>query len=356
MNRNRKVPALAIVILSLTLFSAAQNSSPTKDEGTPPLNVAILVWDGVQIIDYTGPYEVFNHAANFDQRPAFHVYTVSEKPGNVTTAMGMIMTPTHSFDNAPKADVLVVPGGGVRKQFGNQALLRYIQTQATDAKVVMSVCGGSLILARTGLLDGMEATTTAGINVHDLQVAAPKATVIANRRLTDNGKIVTTAGLSSGIDGSLHVIEKFFGRATAQQAALGVEYNWDPDSKYSRSALADQYMQFDYDIKLLPGGWKPLLSTGDTHHWEERYLVKSASSAPEIFEIINHAIANNSFHGTHPPLKWNQEKIQNAKGGKQGVWRFKDETGHPWRGSVSVEPLPDQANNFVLSMKVERTS
>ena len=199
----------------------AQQKLETQTAKKQARNLAILIFDGVQIIDYTGPYETFGHAYSNDA-PAFNIYTVSEKTAPITTAMGMTVTPKYSFENAPWADVLVIPGGDVEKQVASPAVIAWLQLQSKDAEVVMSVCNGAFILAKAGLLDGLEATTTAGL-ITRLRQAAPKTKVVDDRRFVDNGKVITTAGLSSGIDGSLHVIERFLGRGTAQMAALGMD-------------------------------------------------------------------------------------------------------------------------------------
>ena len=120
------------------------------------------------------------------------------------------------------------------------------------------------------MLDGLEATTTSNL-IPYLREEAPKTRVVDDRRFVDNGKIITAAGLSSGIDGSLHVIERLFGSGTAQMAALGMEYNWDPDSKFVRAALADKYMRFNYEVRVSEGGWQPLSREGNTDQWENRW-------------------------------------------------------------------------------------
>ena len=204
-------------------------------------NVAILIFPGVQIIDYTGPYEVLGHASVNGQR-AFRIYTVSETTDPITTAMGMTVVPAFAFDRAPKADVLVVPGGGVDPHLENPAYLRWLRASAKDAEVVLSVCNGAFFLAKAGLLDGLEATTFAGL-IEELKTAAPKTKVVSDRRFVDNGKIVTAAGLSSGIDGALHVIEKLYGKGAAQVAAVGMEYDWRPDSGWARASLADRHLR-----------------------------------------------------------------------------------------------------------------
>jgi hypothetical protein len=156
-------------------------------------------------------------------------------------------------------------------------VIQWVQKTAADAEIVMSVCNGAFILAKAGLLDGKEATTTAGL-IPMLRQEAPKVKVVDDRRFVDNGRIITTAGLSSGIDGALHVIERLYGKGTAQMAALGMEYNWDPDSKFVRAMLADKYMRFNYDVKVADGGWKPLSRSGSVDKWENTWAVITESS------------------------------------------------------------------------------
>ena len=170
--------------------SAPQNA-PVVNQKPAPRNLAILIFDGVQIIDYTGPYETFGHAYSNDG-PVFNIYTVSEKADAITTAMGMTVTPKYSFENAPQPSVLLVPGGGVNEQVANPKVIKWIQDKAKDAEIVMSVCNGAFILAKAGLLDGLEATTTSGL-IPSLREAAPKTKVVDDRRYVDNGKIITTA-------------------------------------------------------------------------------------------------------------------------------------------------------------------
>jgi hypothetical protein len=219
---------------------------------------------------------------------------------------------------------------------------------------VMSVCNGAFIIAKAGLLDGLEATTTAGL-IPMLREAAPKTKVVDDRRFVDNGRIITTAGLSSGIDGSLHVIERLFGKGTAQMAALGMEYNWDPDSKFVRAALADKYMRFNYDVKVLQGGWIPLSRTGTTDKWENTWAVTTESSAAELLASINTSISNNKTYG--PPLvKWTKATREPVKNATESWWTFTDEKGAVWNGAVRVEPIAGEKNKFTLSVKIARSN
>jgi putative intracellular protease/amidase len=341
---------LTTVCITLLSFTAiAQNTTPKTTK--PPRNLAILIFDGVQIIDYTGPYETFGHTYSHDGE-AFNIYTVSEKTNAITTAMGMSVNPKYSFANAPEPNVLVIPGGDVRAQLENPAVLKWLQDKSKNAEITMSVCNGAFILAKAGLLDGLEATTTSNL-IPMLREAAPKVKVVDDRRFVDNGRIITTAGLSSGIDGALHVIEKLYGRGTAQMAALGMEYNWDPESKYVRAALADKYLRFNYDVKVAEDGWKPLNRSGNNEWWENTWLVVPAGTATELMESVNNSIASNKVYG--PPIaKWTRSNETQVKSANQSWWTFTDEKGATWNGVVRLEPVTGEKNTFKLSVKVAR--
>ncbi|HTY40840.1 MAG TPA: DJ-1/PfpI family protein [Thermoanaerobaculia bacterium] len=183
--------------------------------------VAILVFDGVQIIDSMGPYEVFGASG-------FEVYTVGRTKTPVTTAMGLTIVPRYDFADAPAPAVLVVPGGGVRGARESEATLRFVRETTARAQHTLSVCNGAFILGSAGLLDGLSATTTAGL-VGELRAEFPKTRVVGDRRFVDNGKIVTAGGLSAGIDGALHVVARMMGDATAARVAVGEEYDWHPE-------------------------------------------------------------------------------------------------------------------------------
>ena len=331
----------------------AHQRSETETLKKPPRNLAILIFDGVQIIDYTGPYETFGHAYSNDG-PVFNIYTVSEKATPITTAMGMTVTPKYSFENAPWANVLLIPGGDVQKQVASPAVIAWLQLQSKDAEVVMSVCNGAFILAKAGLLDGLEATTTAGL-IPMLRQVAPKTKVVDDRRFVDNGKIITTAGLSSGIDGSLHVIERFLGRGTAQMAALGMEYNWDPESKFVRAALADKYLRFNYDVKVREGGWRPLGREGNSDHWENTWAVIPETSATELMESVNNSIAASKTYGP-PAAKWTRVEASENKNALQSLWQFTDEKGGAWKGVVLIEPFAGEQNRFTLRVRIARNN
>jgi len=343
--------SLAIMIIAVLVITACAQT-PVKSS-KPPRNLAILIFDGVQIIDYTGPYETFGHTYSNDG-DTFNIYTVSEKTNAITTSMGMSVNPKFSFENAPKPDVLLVPGGDVRAQVNSPTVLKWVQDASKNAEIVMSVCNGAFILAKAGLLDGMEATTTAGL-IPLLRQEAPKVKVVDDRRFVDNGHIITTAGLSSGIDGALHVIERLYGRGTAQMAALGMEYNWDPDSRFVRAMLADKYLRFNYDVKVAEGGWRPLSRSGSIDNWENSWAVTTEATATDLLEAVNNSIASNRTYG--PPIaKWTRAAADSSKNPLQTWWTFTDEKGGSWNGVVNITPVAGQKNQYTLSVKVERKS
>jgi len=294
-------------------------------------DVAILLFEGVQIIDYTGPYEVFGHAWTSDG-PAFRMYTVAEKPGPITTNMGMSVNPRYTFADAPKPDILILPGGGVPPHLENPAVMAWVKESAKDAEVVLSVCNGAFFLAKAGLLDGLEATTFAGL-IDELRTAAPKARIVEDQRWVDNGKIVTTAGLSSGIDGSLHVIEKLLGRGYAQRAALGMEYNWQPELNWARAALPDRMVRVDtpQDMPV-----EPLLTQGTADRWEKQWSVATDQSANAFLQQVNQLLESSN--------KWTREST--------GAWMFKDDQGRAWNGTAAVEPLAP--GKLKLTLKIAR--
>jgi putative intracellular protease/amidase len=190
--------------------------------------VAILIFNGVEIIDSMGPYEMFG-ATDCE------VYTVAATKDPVTSAMGLVMVPAYTFDDAPQPSVLVIPGGGVGASSKHEPTIHYIQQVHQHTDYTMSVCNGAFILANTGLLDGLTATTTRG-NLSRLASQYPKIKVVRDQRYTDNGKIITTGGLSAGIDGALHIIEKLFGADEARKVAHMEEYHWQPGTKLTLSA------------------------------------------------------------------------------------------------------------------------
>jgi putative intracellular protease/amidase len=319
----------AVVLWSSVCAAEAVGPRPSGGRG-----VAILIFPGVQIIDYTGPWEVLGHAF-VDDQPAFHIYTVAESTRAITTSMGMSVNPTFSFATAPKPDLIVVPGGNVGPQLDNPALIGWLRDNARSAELVLSVCNGAFFLAKAGLLDGLEATTFAGL-IDELKAAAPKTRVVSDRRFVDNGKIITAAGLSSGIDGALHVIEKLFGKGTAQVAAVSLEYDWRPDSGYARASLADRRLSPGFDA-IREYSRTVVRHEGTRDRWETSWKIRTDASAASVRESLDRAFERSG-----------------ATREAAGSWRLAGDDGSRWAESTRVDRLEDGAPGYLVTMTVSR--
>lgn len=200
-------------------------------------NVAIVLFDRVEVLDFAGPFEVFSVCgARGDKAGHFNTYTVAEKE-SITARNGLKIVPHYLLDNCPKPEIFLIPGGGgysptlgpygSRKEMNNPVLLGWIREQNKTAELVLSVCTGSLILAKAGLLDGLSATTHWKA-IDQLKEAAPATKVVDDQRWVDNGRIIVSAGVSAGIDMSLHVISTLLGDAVANQTARYMQYDHWP--------------------------------------------------------------------------------------------------------------------------------
>ena len=193
--------------------------SPSPESAAKRRTVAILVYEGVELLDFAGPGEVFAAAGRFD------VFTVAPTLSPVTSQGFVEVQPRYSVASAPRPDILLVPGGAAGNVISNAAVMNWIKSTAGSAEQVLSVCNGAMVLAHAGLLDGLEATTHHG-SIAALRQHAPRTTVHDDRRFVDNGKVVTAAGVSAGIDMSLHVVSKLLGADAASTTARYMEYAW----------------------------------------------------------------------------------------------------------------------------------
>ncbi|CAM3178916.1 DJ-1/PfpI family protein [Paenibacillus lupini] len=190
-------------------------------------NVAILIYDNVEILDFTGPYEVFLTGSNYGQD--FHVYTVAEHNHPITALGNLSVNPAYTIHDCPKPDIILIPGGrGVRQEMNNQVLTDWIHSCADEAELILSVCTGALLLAKAVVLEGMKLTTY-HLAIEELrQVVPASAEILDNVKYVDNGKIIMSAGVSAGIDMSLYVIGKLHGEERALKTARLMEYDWTP--------------------------------------------------------------------------------------------------------------------------------
>ena len=211
--------------LACGLTARAEESRPWARR-----NVAIVLYDGVEILDFAGPTEVFTAAGN----GAFRVYTVAATKNPVLSQGVLKVQPDYSVADAPAPDILVLPGGNSRNFARSEAGMAWVKKVTAKNELSMSVCTGAFILADLGLLDGRPATTHWGA-ISRLRSAYPKVQVKTDVRFVDDGRIVTTAGVSAGIDGALHVVQRLLGDDVAWETARYMQYVWEPKKSASLS-------------------------------------------------------------------------------------------------------------------------
>jgi transcriptional regulator GlxA family with amidase domain len=231
--RNALLGGATAVVAAATTIPAAGAVLSVKTLAAPvsgPILVGVLVGNGANVIDFAGAWEVFQDVvvpgrgtSEADESP-FRIAMVSEKSEPLTATGGMIVTPRFSFDTVPALpNVLVIGAQGEH----TPEKIAWIRKAAQKADVVMSVCTGAFLLAKTGLLDGLEATTH-----HDFYDAFakefPAVRLVRGPRFIDQGNVATAGGLTSGIELALHVVQRYFGTAVTNRAAHYMEYARSP--------------------------------------------------------------------------------------------------------------------------------
>lgn len=219
------------LMTAVTLLFALSAAAETKMR-----NVAIFLYEGVEVLDWTGPAEVLQASSHFvsHEHPPLRMFTVARTKDPVVSQQFIKVVPDYSIADAPKIDVLVIPGGNTGPTTADPAAMEWLKKTVDDAELVLTVCTGAMPLGRLGYFDGLEVTTWYGA-IARLQQVAPKAVVRDGRRFVDNGKIITTAGVSAGIDGALHLVARIFGRRVADQTAQYMEYHWTPEPYLARA-------------------------------------------------------------------------------------------------------------------------
>ena len=288
-----------------------------QTETTAKKTVVIFIFPFVEIIDYSGPWEIFGGAG-------YNVVTVAATKDPIKTVYGQTVTPDYTFENCPKADILLLPGGGVPKLDASNATEQWIAKKVAETPNTLSVCNGAFWLAQAGLLDGKTATTTAG-NLDRLASAYPKVHVAYDQRVTDNGSIMTSGGLSAGMDGALQLVGKLEGHDVAESVAVGIEYNWDGNKGFAPGTYARRYVSRAGNIKL-PDDVRAeqLTSLGDADHWKESWnITAKTSTITDIFSAIDATATKAGWH-----------KVS-AKDGEV-VYTFKGDDGATWHATYTL--------------------
>jgi transcriptional regulator GlxA family with amidase domain len=206
--------------------------------------VGIVVFDEVEVLDFCGPFEVFsvarlNEEKRREEPSPFEVLVVAEKEGLVTTTGGMKILPHYTFATCPRLDLLVVPGGwGTRREAENKVMLDWVRARAAEVETLTSVCTGSLVLASAGLLDGRRATSHWRF-LDQLRSRFPAVNVEYHQHVVEDGNVITSAGISAGIDMALRVVARYHGELIARATARHMEYAF-PENNARRVRLEEE--------------------------------------------------------------------------------------------------------------------
>jgi len=185
------------------------------------MTICFYLQDGVEVLDFAGPMEVFAYAG-------FHVFTVSKTKAPLVTQGILKVMPDYSIDDAPPADIMAFFGGNAGPPSMDSSVIAWIKGRQSSTSYFFSVCTGAFIIGRAGLLDSLTATTFHA-SIESLRQALPNTKVLSDVRFVDNGKVITTAGISAGIDGALHLVAKLKGDEMAKEVAAYMEYDkWVP--------------------------------------------------------------------------------------------------------------------------------
>ena len=193
------------------------------------MKVGILVFPDVEVLDFAGPFEVFsatrlNESSRYSESSPFEVFLIAESEDPITTAGGLRALPERSIADCPPLDILVVPGGwGTRTQVNNPGLIDWIRDQGTRVGTLASVCTGSFLLGKAGLLDRRRATTH-WRSLDRLAESFPSITVVRDLHVVEEENVLTSAGISAGIDMALRVVARHCGESVARATARHMEY------------------------------------------------------------------------------------------------------------------------------------
>jgi transcriptional regulator GlxA family with amidase domain len=188
-----------------------------------PIPVAFLLDVGATVIDFAGPWEVFQDV-EVAGAPGFELFVVAPSEEVIRASAGLQVLPAYTLETAPSPRVVVIPAQGQRAPEDRDRKVAWLRDRVADADVVMSVCTGAFLLAETGALDGLSATTH-----HDFfdafETRFPAVSMLRGRRFVDNGSLITAGGLTSGIDAALRVVERYYGRQVATTTADYMEHH-----------------------------------------------------------------------------------------------------------------------------------
>ena len=190
-------------------------------------SVGIFLFNEVEVLDFAGPFEVFSITKVHEEKP-FTVYTVSQNGEMITARNGLKVKPDYSIEDLPPVDILIIPGGkGAREnEVKNDIIINWVRQQMKEVKLMTSVCTGALLLAKAGLLEGLKATTH-WASIQTFKKDFPNVEVMENVKFVDEGHIITSAGISAGINMSFYIVKNLLGMEVAAVTAKSMEYDID---------------------------------------------------------------------------------------------------------------------------------
>ena len=197
--------------------------------------VGIVLFDNIEVLDFCGPFEVFsatrlNEKKRLEEPSPFDLLLVAEKSEPVVTTGGMKVIPDCTFETCPRLDILCVPGGwGTRTELKNPVMLDWLRTRVSEVELLTSVCTGSMLLGFAGLLDGHHATTH-WRSLDWMRESFPSVSVEYDKHVVEDGSLITSAGISAGIDMALNVVARYCGEPVARATARHMEYPYPDDN------------------------------------------------------------------------------------------------------------------------------
>jgi transcriptional regulator GlxA family with amidase domain len=194
------------------------------------MNIGIYIYDNAEVLDFSGPFEVFSTASRFlKAEEKFNVFLIAESKSPVDARGGYSVNPHYGFDDHPEIDVFIVVGGVHTEELKKPSVINWVADVAGRCQLVASVCTGAFILAQAGLLKNRRVTTH-WQDIQDLKDSFPDMTVVESQRWVDEGSIVTSGGISAGIDMSLHLVSRIISNELAEKTAKQMEFEWRKNS------------------------------------------------------------------------------------------------------------------------------
>lgn len=194
------------------------------------MNVGIYIYDQAEVLDFSGPFEVFSTASRVCENDnPFDVFLISESGNTISARAGYRVMPNYGFNDHPMIDVLIVAGGVHSNEIGKSQVMEWIYQQSTNASITASVCTGAFLLAKAKVLKEHKVTTH-WEDMANLRSEFPKLNVIENVRWVDEGNIITSGGISAGIDMSLHLVSRLHSNELAEKTARQMDFSWTKNS------------------------------------------------------------------------------------------------------------------------------